>query len=100
MTCASCHGPDGRGNRYLAMGRVVTPDIRFATLSATDTDTDTGHIEEEDDEHGHIPYDEVSIKQAITQGIEPDGEPLNTFMPRWSISDRDLDDLIEFLKTL
>ena len=99
MTCASCHGPDGRGNRYLAMGQVVTPDIRYTTLSAIETDTD--HIEEEEEnEHGHIPYDEVSVRRAITQGIEPDGEPLNAFMPRWSISDRDLDDLIAFLKIL
>jgi mono/diheme cytochrome c family protein len=106
MTCANCHGPDGQGNRYLAMGQVVTPDIRYSTLAgheeedhAEGEDTDADHGEEEA-EHGHIPYDEASIKQAITQGIEPDGEPLNSFMPRWSMSDQDLDDLVEFLKML
>jgi len=106
MTCANCHGPDGKGNRYLAMGQVVTPDIRYSTLAgleeedhAEGEDADADHSEEEA-EHGHIPYDEASIKQAITQGIEPDGEPLNTFMPRWSMSDQNLDDLVEFLKTL
>ena len=99
MTCASCHGPDGRGNRYLAIGQVVTPDIRYTTLSPSETDTD--YIEEgEENGHRHIPYDEVAVRQAITQGIEPNGEPLNEFMPRWSISARDLDDLVAFLKTL
>ena len=104
MTCASCHGPDGRGNRYLAMGQVVTPDIRYSTLADLEEedhleDADADHSGEET-EHGHIPYDEASIKQAIIQGIEPDGEPLNSFMPRWSMSDQDLDDLVEFLKAL
>ena len=99
MSCASCHGPDGRGNRYLAMGLVVTPDIRFDTLTAADTDH-AEEAEEDEDEHGHVPYDEESLKRAITQGVEPDGEPLNSFMPRWSISDRDLNDLVVFLKTL
>jgi len=48
----------------------------------------------------HEPYTDEDIKRAITEGIEPDGEPLDWPMPRWTMSDEDLDDLIEFLKTL
>jgi hypothetical protein len=40
------------------------------------------------------------VKQAITEGINPAGEPLDEEMPRWSMSQDDLDDLIDFLKTL
>lgn len=99
MSCASCHGPDGRGGRFLAMGTVQTPDIRYATLAGLEEIDGNAH-EEGEEEHGHEAYDEESLKRVITQGIEPDGEVLNPFMPRWSMTDGDLDDLIEFLKTL
>lgn len=48
----------------------------------------------------HEPYTDETIKRAITEGVEPNGEPLDWLMPRWSMSDEDLDDLIEFLETL
>jgi hypothetical protein len=38
-------------------------------------------------------------KRAITEGVDPAGEPLDLTMPRWQMSERDLDDLLEFLKT-
>lgn len=40
------------------------------------------------------------IKRAITEGLNPAGEPLDRTMPRWQMSEEDLDDLLEFLKTL
>ncbi len=93
MTCASCHGPDGRGGRVRMMMRVFeTPDIRYKTLTAEE-------VEHEEGEE-HPPYTDEDIKRAITQGIEPNGEPLKWPMPRWTMSDEDLDDLLEFLKTL
>jgi mono/diheme cytochrome c family protein len=93
MTCASCHGADGRGGPIQMMMRVIdVPDIRYETLTSEDHGN---HGEEE-----HEPYTEETIKRAITEGVEPDGEPLDWPMPRWSISDEDLDDLVDFLKTL
>ena len=91
MACASCHGPDGSGGRYLAMGTVVTPDIRYATLTAA---------AEDEDGHGHVPYTDEDILRAISEGVEPDGEPLDPFMPRWQMSSADAQDLLEFLKSL
>jgi len=91
MTCASCHGPNGRGGRVRMMMHVFeTPDIRYKTL------TTAKHGEEME----HEPYTDETIKRAITQGIEPNGEPLDWPMPRWTMSDEDLDDLLEFLKML
>ncbi|MGA9350089.1 MAG: cytochrome c [Anaerolineae bacterium] len=91
MTCASCHGPDGRGRRVRMMMHVFeTPDIRYKTLTTA----------EHGEEMEHEPYTDETIKRAITQGIEPNGEPLDWPMPRWAMSDEDLDDLLEFLKTL
>lgn len=51
-------------------------------------------------EHEGHRYTEEDIKRAIREGIEPDGEELDPCMPRWKMSDEDLNDLIEFLKTL
>lgn len=93
MTSASCHGPDGRGGRVQMMMHVFeTPDIRYQTLTAEEM--------ENEEEEAHPPYTDEDIRRAITQGIEPNGEPLDWPMPRWTISDKDLDDLLEFLKTL
>ncbi len=91
MTCASCHGPDGRGGRVQMMMQVFeVPDIRYQTLTS----------EEHGEEMEHEAFTDDTIKQAITEGIEPNGESLDWPMPRWSMSDEDLDDLIEFLKAL
>jgi len=92
LTCASCHGADGRGGQVQMMMQVVEiPGIRHETLTGDD------HGE---DEHRHEPYTEQTIRRAITDGVDPDGEPLDWPMPRWSMADEDLDDLVEFLKTL
>jgi cytochrome c1 len=59
-----------------------------------------------DDDHGnetsghgdHENYDRDSLSRAITDGLDPGGEPLNQAMPRWSMSDPDLNDLIAYLQ--
>jgi cytochrome c oxidase subunit 2 len=88
--CAACHGADGRGGAPVMMGTEVPVDIRYH------------HLIEEEHEEGkeHPPYTDELIKRAITLGIDPAGEPLDLTMPRWRMSDQDLEDLLEFLKTL
>lgn len=100
-TCASCHGPDGRGGRGRVMMRAFeAPDIRYQTLTSEEHGEEGE--EEADKEHPmeHEPFTDETIKRAITDGVEPDGESLEWPMPRWSMSDGDLGDLLEFLKTL
>jgi cytochrome c oxidase subunit II len=95
MACADCHGNDGRGGVVrIMMSRFEAPDIRYHSL------TDEGHGQEEDEHGGHPPYTDETIKRAITEGIDPAGEPLDWEMPRWEMDERDLDDLVEYLKTL
>lgn len=103
MTCADCHGPNGRGGRaQMMMTTFTAPDIRWETLTAADH----GHAEREDDhgeeaeEMAHPPYSEETLKRAITQGVDPADGPLAWPMPRWQMSDQDLEDLIDYLKTL
>jgi len=91
-SCATCHGADGRGGAPIMMGTDIPGDIRYHHL-----------IEEEHEEEGeeeHPPYTDELIKRAVTLGLNPAGEPLDQTMPRWRMSDGDLDDLIEFLRTL
>jgi mono/diheme cytochrome c family protein len=98
ITCANCHGPEGKGGRAnMMMWSFEVPDITWDKL------TQEEHHEEQEgaDEHEeHPPYTEETLKRAITRGIDPAGEPLDDLMPRWQMSNGDLDDLVDFIKTL
>lgn len=82
LTCAACHGPQGRGGVYtlMGMGPVEAPDIRWSALQ---------------DE-----FDPETFRLAMTQGQDPNGTQLDLDMPRWQIGNDDLADLIAYLKTL
>ncbi len=98
ITCANCHGPDGKGGKVnMMMSYFDVPDITWDNL------TQAEHHEEDSDkdEHEeHPPYTEETLKSAITKGINPAGEPLDEEMPRWRMTESDLSDLVEFIKTL
>ena len=89
--CISCHGGGGRGGVPVMMGTKIPPDIRYEHL--------TGEEHEEKDEE-HPPYTDETIKRAITEGLNPAGEPLDYTMPRWRMSEADLNDLLNYLKGL
>lgn len=78
LTCASCHGPDGRGGVHTMMGMQTmnAPDIRGAA------------------------YNLETFRLEVVKGQHADGTSLSTNMPRWKVSDEDLADLAEYLKTL
>ncbi|MBI5327243.1 MAG: cytochrome c [Deltaproteobacteria bacterium] len=94
--CANCHGRDGKGGHALDATGMKGSDIRYKTLVLK--------------YGGYLSYmegkgDKISggvdtlIKRAITEG-EGQGYKLNIAMPRWAMSDEDLGDVIEYLKTL
>jgi len=92
LACADCHGSGGRGGRHVMQMTIMdAPDIRWSTLSGT---------EQGGEEMDHPPYDAETFKRAVTQGLEPDGKRLDPAMPRWQMSNKDLDDVLEFLKNL
>lgn len=98
LTCASCHGPDARGGEHaMHMWVMDAPDIRWSALA--------GHAEEGREEEGgedeeHAEYDLETFRMAVVEGRHPDGDPLDEAMPRWQMSDDDLADLAEYLKSL
>lgn len=89
IACATCHGPDGKGGQVrVMMVSFDAPDIRYKTLTSTSMAED------------HPPYTDETIKRAITEGVDPAGQPLKPPMPRWKMSAEDLDDLLAYLKSL
>ncbi len=95
LACASCHGVDGRGGRRAMHMQVIeAPDIRYQAL------TSEGEHEEAGGHDGAEGYDLETFRLAVVEGRHPNGERLSSVMPRWQLSDEDLADLLEFLKTL
>ncbi len=98
LTCASCHGADGRGGLHTMHMQVMdAPDIRWSALSSGE------HGDHDDDggeDHGEAAYDQDDFFRAVREGIEPGGHTLSSDMPRWRMSDDDLTDLLHFLETL
>ncbi|MCL5737002.1 MAG: cytochrome c [Actinobacteria bacterium] len=90
-TCADCHGSDARGRTVnTMMGSFEAPDIRWSTLSQP-MKGDNGAMEPA--------YDAASFGRALTQGLDTLGEALNPPMPRWQLTNVQVDALIAFLKT-
>ena len=71
------------------------PDIRWSALAAEDE-------HKAEDEHGeaHAGFDLETFGLAVVEGQHADGQSLNGDMPRWNLSDDDLADLMEYLKSL
>ena len=91
LTCASCHGPTGRGGRHtMHMTVMDAPDIRYVELAE--------EMEEHGSEEGE--YDLETFRKAVMDGEHPDGDSLDRDMPRWKMSDKDLADLFAFLQSL
>jgi len=94
ISCATCHGANGKGGSgRMMMWEFRAPDIRYSTL-ISGNHTGHGH------EGNETPYTDELIKRAITEGIGSDGDRLEQPMPIWQMSDKDLNDLLDYLKTL
>ncbi|RJQ32165.1 MAG: hypothetical protein C4562_03805 [Actinobacteria bacterium] len=82
--CVDCHGVDGRGGRVTTMmGSFTAHDIRYSSL-----------VKEKP------PFTIDTIKRVITKGIDNKGQEVDSNMPHWNMSNRDLNDVINYLKSL
>jgi mono/diheme cytochrome c family protein len=45
------------------------------------------------------PYTLALLERAITTGVDNDGQPLNSVMPHWKLSHRDLHDVATYVFT-
>jgi cytochrome c oxidase subunit 2 len=89
--CVDCHGQDGRGGRIAMMyGTIDFADIRYSTLTTAQSSNGTTTPA----------WTDADISRAIRDGIEPNGQPLKAPMPRWAMSDADVNAVIAYLKEL
>ncbi|HEV7666955.1 MAG TPA: ABC transporter substrate-binding protein [Thermoanaerobaculia bacterium] len=88
LPCGSCHGRDGRGRPE---GGIAPSNITWDSLTKPyGSGALLGRT--------HPPYDEKSVKRAVTLGFDPAGNPLNPTMPRYRMSQADIANLVAYLK--
>ncbi|MEY2653670.1 MAG: hypothetical protein RLZZ524_698, partial [Pseudomonadota bacterium] len=83
VACARCHGPEGGGNRE---GGLTAPALDWNALSQARSASP-----------GLLPrsrYDDTSVLRALRQGVDVEGRPLSSAMPRFTLSPRDEADLL------
>ena len=90
LSCAGCHGQDGRGKRE---GGVAASDITWHALTKPYGVTHQSG-------RNHPSYNERSLVRAISMGIDSAGNRLHVAMPRFQMSRDDMNSLIAYLKEL
>jgi ABC-type branched-subunit amino acid transport system substrate-binding protein len=90
MPCASCHGTEGKGRPE---GGIVPSNITWSALTRSSS---------VDDELGRRRpgYDVKSLQKVLREGVDSGGNELGPVMPRYRMSDEDLDHLIDYLQLL
>lgn len=87
--CVTCHGEDRSGGDLMwPKFWVSVPALGYHALVA-------GH----NDGHAHATYTKQSLIRAIKEGLNPEGEALDSSMPRWQGRDEDFEALVDFLLT-
>jgi mono/diheme cytochrome c family protein len=89
VACARCHGSDGTGNRE---GGLTAPALLWPALGQARPASP-----------GLLPrsaYSETTLLRALRQGIDADGRPLSSAMPRFTLAPRDEADLLSYLRVL
>ena len=88
--CVKCHMENGEGTME---GGVLSADITYYNLAKPYSGArPSGRV--------HPPYDDAGYEAAIRDGIDPGGHRLHEAHPRYSISEKDLRELIAYLKVL
>jgi ABC-type branched-subunit amino acid transport system substrate-binding protein len=90
VPCASCHGPDGLGRPE---GGVRPSPLTWGHLTKP-----YGHRHR--DGRSHPPFTALSLKQAITTGVDPAGNAFDPAMPRYAMPDEELDALVAYLEVV
>lgn len=90
LPCASCHGEDGRGRPE---GGVNPSDVTWKALTRP---YNTRHPSGRE----HPPYNESTLKIALTLGRDPGGNDLHVAMPRYRLNVDEANALVAYLKRL
>ena len=90
LVCLNCHGADGHGEPE---GGIYPSVVTWSALTRP-------YVARLEGGRRREPYNERLLRRAITMGIDPSGNPLNRAMPRYNLSQQDLDDLIAWLRKI
>ena len=90
VPCVSCHGADGLGRPDAG---VVPSDITWANLTKP-------YGLRHDNGRSHPAYTADAIMRAVTTGVDPTGNSLDQAMPRYTLDDTAIRDLVAYLKRL
>jgi hypothetical protein len=97
--CINCHRRSGLGMKE---GRRTIPPIAgsylFHPRAGPEDDEDLLFVEGMKADRD--PYTEVTLPQAIRAGIGADGKQLSYLMPRYTLDDAAMSELIDYLKSL
>lgn len=94
VICGACHRRSGLG---AAEGQEVAPavvgDILYRPLRIPTSSEPLAPLQ-------RPAYTDEMLKRAIRDGIDANGEPLDALMPRYPLTDAELDILLAYLKSL
>ena len=81
--CGSCHSANGHGGtiRMMIGTTIKAPNITYGSLIKNG-------------------FTDATIRKAIRNGLDEKGKALDVAMPRWQMSDADVDATIAYLKRL
>jgi hypothetical protein len=77
---------------------MVAPDIRYISLNTQKQNL--AGIKSTPPSGEFNEYSLQDLHQAIVEGKRPDGSSLKEYMRRWVLSDQDISELLDYLKTL
>jgi ABC-type branched-subunit amino acid transport system substrate-binding protein len=89
LPCANCHGLWGEGVRE---GGLAPPPLSWHRLTTEAVSPVTGRR--------RPPYTERTLRRAIAEGLDPAGNRLHPWMPRFDLPAAQMADLIAYLRRL
>jgi len=94
VVCAYCHRRSGMGSMEgQEVAPSVTGDILYNPLRLETSKPPLAPLMRE-------AYKDETLKRAIRDGVNVAGKPFTSLMPRYALSDAELDNLLDYLKTL
>ena len=85
FSCQNCHGRSGMG---AAEGNIIVPAIAGPILYAPNP------------QPKRAAYDDKSLARALRDGVNPNGRPLDSLMPRYKLSNDEIKALSTYLREL
>ena len=76
------------------MTSLVAPNLTYESLTSEE------HYHGDQHEIHEGKYTDADIKRAIIEGLSPSGKRLNRIMPRWKMTEEELNELLAYLKNL